>query len=849
MSWNERLFVVIPFLSVVCNVFLLLTVLTVKKDKLISAFIGLLVTFTAWSIGSLFLRMKLFPGPEFWYMISITGIFLVPFFIYNFVHRYTNAKGGFVRGVLLVTWLVISILNLSNVFVTDPKIVYDGVEWRFEYGISGWIVVPILLAVVTLCQAAALIIQNCKSGNVSLKQFTPMFFGVGVMFAGTMSAVLPQMVSLPIDTFSCGVNAVCLYYMLYKRRVVQLQGFTSDAPIYGVSLLCSVLLLVNVLDHIQALFQRYFPNFLEYQTIAIAVLLTVTTLLLHAIFCRLMEKVLLKGTEEQERSLREFSTAVNKVMKLDELLSLYCDFLQRNFPGVKARVFLKNQSTGSFCMKSATDIAIANRDSFTEDHPMVTWLKDHQEAASYETFCKSKNFRAMWSKEKKRLEEMQVEVILPVVSGEDLTAITLISSEQRDKKHSGIPLSGMAFLESAAAVFSMALNNTALYEELRRKAQRDPLTNLYNRGYFQENIAKEFELSRHSQITLLLINLDDFRLYNELYGMAEGDLVLKRFAETLKTLVRGRGTVARYGGKEFVVSFPMCPPSAAVDCAQHAKEWMTKEILYSGGKTKKFLTFSAGISSYPANAGNVHELFTYANMAVYSAKNNGKNRIVVYQREDKDEAMAKSLKSKRALAESCASTIYALTAAIDAKDHYTFNHSNNVAEYAAILAEELGLDAEHVEIIRQAGMLHDIGKIGTPEAILSKKDRLTRDEYEIMKQHVEGSISMIKYLPSLDYVVPSVLGHHERWDGGGYPRGLAGKAIPVGARCLCLADSFDAMVSKRSYKDAMSVEQAVQEIRRNLGTQFDPEIGQLFITLVESGKIPVARSGRLNDYQ
>ena len=143
MSWNERLFVIIPLLSVMCNVFLLLTVASVKKDKLIDAFIGLLLTFTAWSIGSLFLRMKLFPGPEFWYMISITGIFLVPFSIYNFVYRYTNTKGGFIRGVLLVTWAIISILNLSNVFVTDPRMVFDGVEWRFEYGISGWTVIPI----------------------------------------------------------------------------------------------------------------------------------------------------------------------------------------------------------------------------------------------------------------------------------------------------------------------------------------------------------------------------------------------------------------------------------------------------------------------------------------------------------------------------------------------------------------------------------------------------------------------------------------------------------------------------------------------------------------------------------
>src|SRR5699024_5736066 len=145
--------------------------------------------------------------------------------------------------------------------------------------------------------------------------------------------------------------------------------------------------------------------------------------------------------------------------------------------------------------------------------------------------------------------------------------------------------------------------------------------------------------------------------------------------------------------------------------------------------------------------------------------------------------------------------------------------------YASALAAAIPLDADHIEIVRQAGLLHDIGKIGIPEAILSKNGRLTPEEYEIMKQHVEGSIAMIKYLPSLDYVIPSAIGHHERWDGKGYPRGLVGEQNPIAARCLCIADSFDAMTSKRSYRDAMSVEDALEEIRRNLGTQFDPELG------------------------
>ena len=269
--------------------------------------------------------------------------------------------------------------------------------------------------------------------------------------------------------------------------------------------------MVNGFDYIDGFYHKYFSNFLEYQMVVVGVLLTVLTLVLHRVFYRLMENLLLRGSEEQERSLREFSTAVNKVMKLDELLALYCDFLQRNFPGVTARVFLKNGSTGAFCMKGSTEMALANRDSFEPDHPLIVWLMDHRQAVSYESFCKSKSYRAMWTKEKKRLEELHVEGILPVIAGEELVAVTLISSDGSERKKSPVSTGNMDFLESAAAVFSIALSNAALYEELRRKAQRDPLTNLYNRGYFQENIVKEFGLSRHSQITLMLINLDDFR--------------------------------------------------------------------------------------------------------------------------------------------------------------------------------------------------------------------------------------------------------------------------------------------------------------------------------------------------
>lgn len=838
MSLNERLFIVVPLLSLLCNLFLFLTALSTKKDRLVYAFIALLGAFTMWSGGSLFMRLQLAPGYPFWYMVSITGIFLVPFLIYNFIYRFTDTKAPFSHVVQGLIWLVILLLNAGNVFITNPHMVNVGHETRFEYGTSPLVIIPILMAVYTLLAAWRLAYKSCRDGRSDLAQFRPMLVGVAVMFACTVSAVLPQMVSLPVDTFSCMVNACCLYYMLYRRRLVPLRSFASNGPVFAIALICASVLLVSAYRSADAFYARYFSQFMAYKTIVFSVAASVLTVLLFCLVRRLMTAILLKGAEQQSEELRRFSTDVNKTLSLDALLQLYRDYLQHSMPGYTARVFVLDSRTGCYDMCDATEMSVACRDSFAADDPLMAWLKTRGCCSQYVEFTRSRHFRALWQKEKDRLEQMRVELMLPIMSGEDMTAVTLFS-RQDDAPRRALSQERMGMLDSVAAVLAIALNNASLYEALRKKAQFDPLTGLYNRSYFQEVLQKDFALARQAQLSVLIISFDDFRLYNELYGSAEGDRILKRFADALRVLVASRGTVARYSGKEFIVSFPFCAPDVATDCAEQARRWLEREVVGSAQLNRRFLTFSAGISSYPSCARSVEELLTYAGMAVYSAKNSGKNRTCLYTPEPEDKRIAKSYASKRALADSCSSTIFALTAAIDAKDHYTFSHSQHVAEYAAALARAAGLDAEHVEIIRQAGLLHDIGKVGTPETILTKTGHLTDEEYDIIKQHVESSTSMIRYLPSMDYVIPSVLGHHERWDGSGYPRGIAGEQIPIGARCLCLADSFDAMVSRRSYKDALSVERALQEIEANLGSQFDPRLGKLFIDLVRSGKMRV----------
>jgi putative nucleotidyltransferase with HDIG domain len=300
--------------------------------------------------------------------------------------------------------------------------------------------------------------------------------------------------------------------------------------------------------------------------------------------------------------------------------------------------------------------------------------------------------------------------------------------------------------------------------------------------------------------------------------------------------------VARYGGKEFAVILPMYDILAAKTLAENIRKQILNMNKRAKDYTLKVLTVSGGICAIPHSASTVKQLIDNADMAVYHAKRKGKNLILSCSVEKKEpgEQPERAEEANQAdIYASYAPTIYALTAAIDAKDHYTFNHSKRVAYYATKLAYAYGMDEDYVRIIKEAALLHDIGKIGIPEHILNKAEKLNAEEYELIKSHVENSIGIIKHLPSLDYVIPAVIGHHERYDGTGYPRRIAKEDIPISARMLCIADSFDAMTSKRSYKDPVPVEEALQILEDGAGRQFDPVLVPIFVHLVRNGLVNV----------
>jgi diguanylate cyclase (GGDEF)-like protein/putative nucleotidyltransferase with HDIG domain len=353
-----------------------------------------------------------------------------------------------------------------------------------------------------------------------------------------------------------------------------------------------------------------------------------------------------------------------------------------------------------------------------------------------------------------------------------------------------------------------------------RLALTDPLTGLGNHRHFHERLQRELASAEETgnKVALCLVDIDNFKSVNDHHGHPVGDRVLGQVASRL----RQGGESFRLGGDEFAVLLPGLDERAALGVARSIVERVGAAQIEHVGS----ITVSAGVASFPVQGVGRDELIRLADSALYWAKEHGKNRVRVYRPDVVELAELKRLAAgpdKAARYRAAAS----LAKAVDARDTYTGSHSERVSELAARVAQRVGLDPEHVELTRLAGSLHDLGKLAIPEELLRKPGTLTDSERLVLERHPQIGFRMLDSL-GVDPVADLVLHHHERWDGAGYPDGLSGEEIPLGARIIFVTDAYDAMTSDRIYRAKRSSEAALAELRRCAGTQFDPGIVAAF---------------------
>ena len=374
---------------------------------------------------------------------------------------------------------------------------------------------------------------------------------------------------------------------------------------------------------------------------------------------------------------------------------------------------------------------------------------------------------------------------------------------------------------------------TRMLENTESQALNDDLTGLPNRRYFAALLTREMERSKRNlrPLSVVMVDLDHFKQVNDQHGHRAGDEVLRAFAATLVENVRATDIPARYGGEEFVILLPDTEKEGALLLVEKLRQVVEAIDIdlrktTSGGRSRPVrITLSAGVATLPADAEEEEAVVRRADQALYLAKSLGRNRVVGFGSALPLEGSADEPEMiRRLVGHANRSTIEALAAAIDARDVGGQGHSRRVAEYAVLIGRKLGLGANDLESLSLGALLHDVGKIGVPEVLLRKRGTLTAAEFARVAAHTTAGHEMVQDVPFLRAVAPIILYHHENVDGTGYPTGIMGADIPLAARIVKVADSFDAMTSSRNHRAAATTDWALGELAQNAGTQFDEEV-------------------------
>lgn len=811
-------YVSVSLTALACYVFLFCAFALKRDDKIVSALKLLLISMIGWTFGDLCMREQFQPGMRFWFAVSFTSETFVPVTFYYFILSFLGKNKKWFMALMTGITLVIDVLNVTlSAFVKLPETIRDDegvVSYVYHAGAGFWVIMAfevIMLAYV--CRAFYQSMHESEETGQRVREFMPIMLGAVLLAIGTIAVMVPGN-TFPWDTFMSVLVVFCLVYLIIRSGIIDISMTLTSGIVYGTAILLVIFPVWGSRNIVRKYaMTSYLPEDME---IVMAALLVAAYTTLVMFLARLvLHYSVIRIQDQRKEQMDEFQDEMASSLDEDVILDALCRFVSETFPVSAVRIRMRTPGTDSF--KTVRDMVISrdDRDSVQKD-------ADADEDAVFTDEEQNKlrqidEINHVWNYDSYiHIGEIRYD--------KDVQGYVDLCSRKKRPFNSD----EVRYFNQMCSYAGIALKNARMYKKAYEASIRDELSGAYNRSHFYE-VLNSFDDNR--TVSLAYMDIDNLKLYNELYGTIEGDQVIAWTSDIIKAVARGYD-VFRYGSNEFAVLAPDKTARELYDVCEAVRRRVQIDSNDDNAKVHS-ITLSIGIAEYPSVASSRDQLVSYAARASAYGKQNGRNVVVIYSR-----GMEKP-RDVQAAYEKIAPTVYALTAAIDAKDSYTFVHSENVSRYAVILGEALGLSDRDIVTLRQAGMLHDIGKIGIPESILKKQGRLTEEEYEIMKSHVKNSIKMIRYLPDLNYVIPAVAAHHERYDGRGYPEGMKGENIPLLGRILALADCFDAMTARRPYKPPLPVEYAVREIEKNAGTQFDPRLAQLFVWLVREGKIKV----------
>jgi diguanylate cyclase (GGDEF)-like protein/putative nucleotidyltransferase with HDIG domain len=411
-------------------------------------------------------------------------------------------------------------------------------------------------------------------------------------------------------------------------------------------------------------------------------------------------------------------------------------------------------------------------------------------------------------------EDIGTIIIIPLKSRDRIIGIIVAGARNRRQFSTG----DTHLLQTLGCQIGTVIDNAQLLEKMWQSSMVDRLTGLHNRRYLEEVLDTEIcrgqRCGRH--FSLVMMELDGFKDYNEQFGHQSGDSLLQDLAYVLKSVLRKTDIACRYGGNEFGMVFPGADGQRTLTLLDRIRSAFLGIIGAHSGNIQTPIGISAGIAQFPQAAVTAQSLMFLADTALFYAKKRSRNKSV--------QVSNLTIAGTSQTTEEAQQQLYSLINLIEAKEPYSVGHAQNVSIICDLLGNAMGLTTEELLELRTAALLHDIGKARVPDSILSKPAKLTREELQIMKDHSLDGARLVGRVAEFRQLAPIIKHHHERYDGTGYPGRLSEDQIPLHSRIISIADAYDTMIHHRSYSETMSTIYALNEICKCSGTQFDPKL-------------------------